>query len=234
MTVRLAALEIDALDPVGLASFWGRILGREPSDDAATLPCLEDTDFELRFVPTDTPKDGLHRMHPDLTSESLEDQQRTVELALSLGGRHLDVGQRGDEGHVVLADPEGNEYCVIEPGSRFLADTARIGALAGDGSREVGCFWSDVLGWPLVWDEDGETAVQSPYGGSKLTWGGPPVAPKHGRNRLRWVLESELPLPEAADRLLTLGAVALTAEPTRVELADPEGNEFVLVPVTTG
>jgi hypothetical protein len=48
---------------------------------------------------------------------SLEDQQRTIATALSLGGRHHDVGQTGDEGFIVLADPEGNELCAIEPGT---------------------------------------------------------------------------------------------------------------------
>ena len=98
--------------------------------------------------------------------------------ALELGGRHLDIGQRPEEGHVVLADPEGNEFCVIEPGNNFLADCGFIGALSSDGSQEVGYFWSKALGWPLVWDQDQETAIRSPHGGPKITWGGPPVAPE--------------------------------------------------------
>ncbi len=74
----------------------------------------------------------------------------------------------------MLADPEGNEFCVIEPGNNFLADCGFIGALACDGSQEVGYFWSEALGWPLVWDQDQETAIRSPHGGPKITWGGPP------------------------------------------------------------
>lgn len=230
MTPRFAALEFDAVSPSELADFWGRLLRREASRDGVTLVGSCDTDFDLRFVPTDTAKSALNRMHFDLTSVSIEEQQRSVELALSLGGRHFDVGQRGDEGHVVLADPEGNEFCVIEPGNNFLANTARIGALAGGGLRDVGYFWSDTLGWPLVWDQDEETAIQSPEGGTKITWGGPPVAPKHGRNRLRWVLESAGSIRQEVDRIQGLGAVVLTTGPARVELADPDGNEFVLVP----
>lgn len=167
-------------------------------------------------------------MHFDLTSSSAEDQQRTVDLALRLGARHFDVGQRGDEGHVVLADPEGNEFCVIEAGNAFLADTARIGALAGDGSREVGYFWSRALHWPLVWDQDEETAIQSPRGGTKITWGGPPVAAKQGRNRLRWVLETDSSLDTEVDRLRELGADLVSKNGQRAELADPDGNEFIL------
>jgi len=227
MAVHLAALEVDACSPGALAEFWSRLLDRD-LHPGADLPGRSDPDFSLRFVLTDVPKSALHRMHVDLTSSSAEDQQRTVELALHLGARHLDVGQRGDEGHVVLADPEGNEFCVIPAGNAFLAGAARIGALAGDGPPEVGRFWSQALSWPLVWDQDGETAIQSPRGGTKLTWGGPSVAPKHGRNRLRWVLETDSsPGPEAA-RLLELGAAVVSTDAERVELADPGGNEFIL------
>ena len=78
----------------------------------------------------------------------------------------------------MLADPGGNEFCVIEPGNRFLAGRGLLGEVTCDGTREVGLFWRDALGWPLVWDQGGETAVQSPQGGTKVSWGGPPVAPK--------------------------------------------------------
>ena len=74
----------------------------------------------------------------------------------------------------MLADPEGNEFCVIEPANDFLADCGFVGALACDGSQDVGYFWSEALGWPLVWDQDQETAIRSPHGGPKITWGGPP------------------------------------------------------------
>ncbi|MEP6816835.1 MAG: VOC family protein [Marmoricola sp.] len=53
-----------------------------------------------------------NQMHFDLTSSSLEDQQQTVARSLGLGARHND-GQRPEEGHVVLADPQGNEFCVL-------------------------------------------------------------------------------------------------------------------------
>lgn len=58
----------------------------------------------------------------------------------NLGARHLDVGQRPEEGHVVLADPAGNDFCVIEPGNSFLGDCGFLGELACDGSRDVGVF----------------------------------------------------------------------------------------------
>lgn len=115
MAVHAAALEVDALSPQELATFWSRLLGRDINSADACLPGRSEPDFTLRFVLTDTPKSALHRMHFDRTSSSEEDQQRTVALALELGARHFDVGQRGDEGHVVLADPEGNEFILSRP-----------------------------------------------------------------------------------------------------------------------
>src|SRR4051794_10083722 len=162
-------------------------------------------------------------MHFDLTSTSLDDQQQTVARALGLGARHIDVGQRPDEGHVVLADPEGNEFCVLEPGNEFLADCGFLGALACDGSQEVGYFWSSALGWPLVWDQDQETAIRSPHGGPKITWGGPPFRPKTEKNRLHLDLAGDQQVE--VDRLLALGATRVDigqGEPGWVVLADPD------------
>lgn len=229
----LVALEIDAQDPPRLATFWARMLERTPDPSGSRLPGRLDTDFELRFVPTPASKAGPHRMHLDLTSTSAQDQQRSVDLALSLGGSHLDVGQREEEGHVVLADPEDNEFCVIEADNRFLADTSRIGALAGEGMPAVGYFWAHALGWPLVWDQDEETAIQHPRGGTKITWGGPPVRSKTARSRMRWVLATGSRLDLQIDRLRALGAKVCSAETDRVELADPEGNEFILTTTAT-
>lgn len=228
VSLTLVAMELDAFDPQRLATFWAALLVRTPDPTGSRLAGVVETDFELRFVPTDQPKAVLHRMHFDLTSTTADDQQRTVDLAIGLGARHLDVGQRGDEGHVVLADPEGNEFCVIEAGNRFLADTARIGSLAGDGLAEVGYFWAEALGWPLVWDQDGETAIQHPGGGTKITWGGPPVRPKTGRNRLRWVLVTSRSLDLEIGRLRGLGGEVVQVSADRAELVDPEGNEFLL------
>ncbi|MFJ7967783.1 VOC family protein [Streptomyces sp. NPDC096324] len=236
MTSRLFAICFNATRPSDLARFWSGVLGWQsadgPDDDVAILPS-EGAGFRIRFLPSQEPRTGRNRAHFDLTSSSPEDQLRTVARALELGGEHLDVGQLPEEEHVVLADPDGNEFCVIEAGNKFLADTGVIGALACDGTREVGYFWSEALRWPLVWDQDQETAIQSPDGGTKITWGGPPVAPKTGKNRLFF----ELALPADADpeaelaRLVSLGATRTSTgegHGDRVLLLDPDGNEFVV------
>jgi catechol 2,3-dioxygenase-like lactoylglutathione lyase family enzyme len=236
MTARLLALGVDAGDPPGLARFWSGVLAWEiaddPHDGTALVP-TDDTGFRIRFLPTGEPKTVQNRMHFDLTSTSLKDQQRTVAKALGLGARHIDVGQRPEEGHVVLADPEGNEFCVIGPGNNFLAGCGFVGALACDGSPEVGYFWSAALGWPLVWDQDQETAIRSPHGGPKITWGGPPLPPKAGRNRLRFDLAPTTGGDQRAEieRLVSLGATRTgSGGAGSVAMADPDGNEFRVVP----
>jgi hypothetical protein len=231
MTSRRLVVAFDARDPARLAQFWAGVLGRVVQDaDSALLPGGE-TQLSLRFVPGFAEKMGPNRMHVHLTSTDLADQQHTVATALRLGARHIDVGQLPEEGHVVLADLEGNEFCVIEPGNTFLAGCGFLGELACDGRREVGLFWSAALGWPLVWDQDQETAIQSPHGGTKIAWGGPPVAQKVGRNRQRFDLVTVDGEQSAeVDRLVSLGATRLeAAEDDPVALADPDGNEFCLM-----
>lgn len=117
MALDLFALGLGAHDPARLADFWGGVLGWGTADDphdadVALLP-PDDTGFRIRLLATDQEKAGPNHAHFDLTSTSLEGQQETVARALELGGRHLDIGQLPEEGHVVLADPEGNEFCVL-------------------------------------------------------------------------------------------------------------------------
>jgi catechol 2,3-dioxygenase-like lactoylglutathione lyase family enzyme len=239
MSSHLFALCFDANKPLRLARFWAGVLGWEPADDTrdgvALLPS-DDTGFRIRFLAAEAKKASPNRMHFDLTSTSMEHQQETVAKSLRLGARHIDVGQRPDEGQVVLADPEGNEFCVIEPGNSFLADCGFVGALSCDGSQQVGYFWSQALDWPLVWDRDQETAIRSSRGGPKISWGGPPVTPKTGKNRLHFDLAPPVDGDQRAevDRLTSLGATRIDigqGHVGRVVMADPDGNEFcVLTP----
>lgn len=235
MATSLRAVSVDALDPDRLAGFWSAVLGREHVEGPVGPELLPDAEpgFLLRFAATDEPRTGPGWLHPDLTSTSLEDQQATVDLVLDLGGSRLDWQAPGED-HVVLADPEGNELCVVGPDNRFLAGTGRLGCLSCSGSRAVGLFWSQALDWPLVWDEGEETAIQSPAGGSKISWGGADDEPP---GRTRWRLDLS-PSPDSdqqreVERLVGLGAreLGLGAGPLPVvRLADPDGHELGVLP----
>jgi hypothetical protein len=170
-------------------------------------------------------------MHLHLTSADLDDQRRTVASAIQLGGRHVDVGQRPEEAHVVLADPAGHEFCVIEPGNDYLAGCGPLGELTCAGTRQAGLFWSEALGWPLVWDRGEQTAIQSPRGGTKIawdTWDSTPEAPNRQRFEL---LPADGDQRAAVDALISLGAARLDARNDgTVVLADPDGNEFRVRP----
>ncbi len=232
MAVDLQAVRFAAVDPERLLSFWAALLGRErAADDVLLAP--DQGGLPLGVFAVADPKTAKNRAHLDLTSGSPAEQQRTVARALALGGRHVDVGQRPEEEHVVLADPEGDELCVIEPGNGFLAGCGPVGALACDGSREVGLFWAAVLDWPLVWDEGEETAVRSPQGGTKISWGGPPLPERTEPDRvvLELVPRADSDVETEVARLESLGAVRRATGrggPGRVELADPDGNELWL------
>ncbi len=228
------ALCLDARDPDRLARFWATLLGREVAPDTRG-PLLpgDPTQVGLRFRSSRAEAFLPDRVHLHLTSESQSAQQATVEAALSLGARHLDVGQLPDEEHVVLADPEGNAFCVIEAGNAYLAGCGLLGELACDGSRQVGQFWSEALGWPLVWDRDEETAIQSPQGGTKVAWGGPPLAhrPEGVRHQALELAPADGDQAALVERLLGLGATHVgTAEGEVLVLADPDGTAFRVLP----
>ena len=224
MAARLHALTVLASEPEVLATFWGDLLGWERSG----LELLPDAEAPLRlaFEHTELPRTVLNQMHVHLTSHTAS-QEANVARALSLGATHLDVGQLPEEDHVVLADPEGNEFCVIEETNNWLAGTGFLGELAADGMPAVGVFWAAALGWPLVHDEDGETAIAPPGGGIKIAWGGPPLNPQHDRNRMHFVLGAD-DLDAEVDRLVGLGATVVERGHDEVEMADPDGNEFRL------
>ncbi len=231
MVLWLEAVSFDVADAPAVAAFWAELLEREViTEPGGALVPGDNTQVGLRFVTSATEQVSRPRLHLHLTSSRLEDQQRTVETALRLGGRHLAVGQGPDDPIVVLADPGDNELCVIEPGNNYLAGTGYLGEVTCDGSKEVGLFWRDALGWPLVWDESEQSAVQSPLGGTKISWdswGAQKVEAKRGRTWQRFDLVTADVAGES-ERLVSLGATRLSESSDRVELADPDGHEFSL------
>jgi hypothetical protein len=159
-----------------------------------------------------------------------------VDRLNALGARRVDIGQ-GDVSWVVLADPEGNEFCVVLR-SPFLATTDLIGAIVFEPADPiVGRFWSEATGWPIVYDQDGDTAIREPDGrGPFVTFGPPNGAAKTGKNRLHLDIAPPTDGDQAAEveRLIARGARRIDigqGDVSWVVLADPEGNEFcVLTP----
>jgi len=236
MTSRLDALCFAANDPVRLATFWSAALGwevhHEASDDMELVP-TDGTRFGIVFRPTLAAKRGKNRIHLDLTSTSIADQEATVRRLIDLGARRVDIGQGPDAPHTVLADPEGNELCVVGP-NNFVADGGFIGSITCDAAGPaVGYFWSEVLGWPLVWDQDDETAIRAPDGVGQFITFGPPLPPKVGRNRVTLDIAAAVDTSAEVDRLVALGATRLEIgdrDAGRAVLADLDGNEFSVVP----
>lgn len=233
-------LDLDAQDPGGVGRFWAGVLGwsaQAQVDGGVVVASDDDPVYRLLVRTSDAPKVGQNRIHFDLTSSTPQAMTETIARALALGGRRIDIGQSAQDAHEVLADPEGNELCVIPPGNNFLADTAVVGAINCDGTQAVGYFWSEALGWPLVWDENEETAIQAPTGGSKITWSGPPLMQRHGRDRVRFVLSVATAdkVLAAVTRLEDLGATLTDASHSgtglfEASMTDSDGNDFRIVP----
>ena len=241
MTVELVALCWDADDPRRLAAFWADALRWGIGDEVDGVISLVPTDgtrFQIDFARVPERKGtAANRLHLDLTTTSRDDQMQTVERMIELGGRHIDIGQRPEEDHVVLTDPEGNELCIIGPTNQFLSTCGRFGSITCVGSRAVGYFWSAALGWPLVWDQDDETAIRAPdLTGPMITWGGGPLPPKSAKNRLHLDIAPHADDDQSAEveRLIALGARRVDIGQGDVDwvvMADPDDNEFcVLTP----
>jgi len=229
MPLRFVAVSFGVRDPGGVAAFWSGMLGRETiaEPDGALVPGT-DTQVGLRFMAADTEVEtGPNRLHLHLTSSDLDDQQESVDKAIDLGGRI--IRRQPDEGYVVMADPGRNEFCVIEPGNSFLAGTGYFGEVTCEGPPEAGRFWSEALGWPLVWDQGDQTAIQSPLGGTKISWDVRPGPPDYGSKRQRFDLEASDLAGEVAG-LVALGATELDEQDHVVVLVDPGGNEFSITP----
>ncbi|AFM18650.1 hypothetical protein Mycch_3925 [Mycolicibacterium chubuense NBB4] len=115
MGLRFSDVCIDAHDARTLAAWWSQVLGwpAEDTDDgdvALRAPEGAGPDWLFLAVPDD--KVVKNRIHFDLTPD---DQHAEVQRLTALGARHVDIGQ-GDESWVVLADPEGNEFCILAAG----------------------------------------------------------------------------------------------------------------------
>jgi hypothetical protein len=113
MAVRFSEICVDSRNPRRLAEFWAAVLGWQISgpDDAVEIADPSAAAPSIVFVPVPEPKKVKNRLHIDVTPVGSA-QAAEVQRVLDLGARHADVGQ-GEQTWVVLADPEGNEFCIL-------------------------------------------------------------------------------------------------------------------------
>ncbi|NMO56899.1 VOC family protein [Actinoplanes sp. TBRC 11911] len=117
MGVSLHHIVIDSRDLPAQARFWCQVLDwKVLSSREREIVIGSDVDAPVGIclMPVDDPKTVKNRVHLDLTPGP-DGRDAEVERLLSLGARRVDVGQTGAESWTVLADPEGNEFCVIRP-----------------------------------------------------------------------------------------------------------------------
>jgi catechol 2,3-dioxygenase-like lactoylglutathione lyase family enzyme len=115
---RITELVVDCADPAGLAAFWCDVLGYvelervgesveigPPAGSGGPQPTLV-------FDRTTEPKRAKLRLHFDVSATD-RDQDAELQRLLAAGARPVDIGQTGAESWHVLADPEGNEFCLL-------------------------------------------------------------------------------------------------------------------------
>ncbi|AUH44561.1 VOC family protein [Streptomyces sp. CMB-StM0423] len=120
MACRITELVIDTADPERLAAFWSEVLGYvelDRDDDGTIEIGPPDAGFgglqpTLVLSASSEPRKGKLPLHIDVNATD-RDQDAELERLLALGARHVDIGQTGEESWYPLADPEGNEFCLL-------------------------------------------------------------------------------------------------------------------------
>ncbi|MFG3283670.1 VOC family protein [Streptomyces sp. NPDC048111] len=244
MALRPVNVNIKALDEMAVGRFWAAALGWELSSEA---PGVANAEPGGGFVWPDAsavcvdvvrvaePKGATkNRVHLDLASTSTAHQAELVARLEGLGAERVDVGQ-GDVPWTVLADPEGNEFCVLEPRETYRG-TGPLAAIVVDcvDPRAMARFWGGATDWVVHEVNDDHAVLRSaeqvgPYV-EFLRAAGPKTVP----DRVHLDL---LPYPgddHAAEvaRLRALGATDLDLGQGDVPwrcLSDPEGHEFCVL-----
>jgi predicted enzyme related to lactoylglutathione lyase len=158
MALRPVMVNIKALDPSAVGRFWAEALGWSAYSPGVTtyvgpsggLVWPDPVFLGIDVVPVPDPRTSAkNRVHLDLATTSADHQAELVARLTSLGATPADVGQ-GEVPWTVLADPEGNEFCVLEP-REVYRDTGPIAAVVVDCAdpRAMARFWSEALDWTL-------------------------------------------------------------------------------------
>jgi predicted enzyme related to lactoylglutathione lyase len=241
MPARLVHLVLDANDPLKLARFWAAALGWEVEEEEGGVGVCpagyhypDPVALPVMFEPVPEAKAGKNRVHLDLATESAEHQAALVARLRSAGAQPADVGQ-GDVAWVVLADPEGNEFCVLEPRPVYR-DTGPVAAVVVDGADPAALagFWELASGWARVRSNGGLVALRSPQGIGPYLELEQVAGAKTVKNRMHLDVAPHKGEDHAAavEQLKEAGAVPADIGQGDVSwtvLADPEGNEFCVL-----
>lgn len=243
MALRLVQVNFKARDDSALGRFWAEALGWGVSSEGPGVTNVEPGGFDwpdplalcVDVVTVPDPETVRYRAHLDLATTSEAHQAELVAHLLELGATPADVGQ-GDVPWTVLADPEGNVFCVLEPRSIYR-DTGPIAAVVVDCTdpRAMARFWGAATDWTLHEVTDDHARLRSAKGvGPYLEFLRTPV--KTVWNRVHLDLKPYPGDDQEAEvaRLRALGATDADVGQGDASwkcLADPEGNEFcVLTP----
>ena len=242
---RLVQLVIDSADPAALARFWAAALGWELAAEEPGEVEVSPAGFSypgpaalpLVFVAAPGAKTGKNRLHLDLATTSAADQAAEVARLLGLGAARVDIGQ-GDVPWEVMADPEGNEFCVLDPRPVYVGTgpVAAVVADCGDPAAVAG-FWRLATGWVPASSTQVGVSLRSPAGAGPFLELLPSADPKTVKNRVHLdVAPYQDEDQAAAVRALTAaGAVpadigqGVQGEVSWTVLADPEGSEFCVL-----
>jgi Glyoxalase-like domain len=239
---RLVHLALDAADPGRLARFWAAALRWEVAAEGGGVANVWPRSYRypdpvalpLVILAVPEAKTGKNRVHLDLATESAAHQAAEVERLLGLGAMRADIGQ-GDVPWEVMADPEGNEFCVLDPRPVYqgigpvaavVADCRDPGAVAG--------FWALASGWVRGNSVQDGLSLRSPAGVGPYLELLPSGEAKTVKNRLHLDVAPEPGEDQAAAvaALRAAGAVPVDVGQGPVSwtvLADPEGSEFCLL-----
>jgi predicted enzyme related to lactoylglutathione lyase len=239
VATRLVQVTMKARDDSALGAFWAAALGWAVSSEGPGVTNLEPEGVAypdpaavcLDLVASAEPKTAKNRVHLDLAATSAAHQAELVARLTELGATPADVGQ-GDVPWTVMADPEGNEFCVLDS---LYQDTGPIASVVVDCAdpRAMARFWGEAMDWTVHKVTDHDAVLRSAKGvGPYLLFLRTPDA-KTGWNRVHLDVRpypGDDPETETA-RLQALGATVIDLDevvPWTV-MADPEGNEFCLL-----
>jgi hypothetical protein len=242
MPTRLTSVVIDSADPSTLGRWWASALGWEVTfqnaDETDVEPPAGRPGIELTFVPVTDKRLLKNRIHFDLNSVDLAGQDDLIQRLMATGATEVDLGQ-GDVPWAVLADPEGNEFCVLEPRPEY-ADSGTLAAIVVDALDPAALieFWAAASGWERHSVQD-QVGLRSPGGGGPWLEFVPTTEPHTVKNRLHLDVAPYAQDDQSAEvaRLTALGARPADvgqaeADPesiTWVVLSDPEQNEFCIL-----